>query len=238
MANDRLISIQPPSHTMSNSNVANGARMWGQCPEIPQVLGCRRVPKRHADSAASRPAISRTPRQSESATLVNVATHDRYPRAPDYDLSRSRTPFPSNVSTNVRHPVPVARVSNLERRSHQMFPQRPSCRAARTDGGLSPSKSIESTLRQRPRSIRTKMAEGGKSQLRECDDLQSHQLRANRIRQLTQCAVIICRQSAPGTVRRADKSHFKPSSHFRASSSDVKTSAMEPRLAATVIPNF
>ena len=77
MANDRLISIQPPSHTMSNSNVANGARMLGQCPEIPQVLGCRRVPKRHADSAASRPAISRTPRQSEPATLGNVATHDR-----------------------------------------------------------------------------------------------------------------------------------------------------------------
>src|SRR5215471_12712637 len=54
LANDRLIIIQPPAHTMSNSNVANGARMWGQCPEIPQVLGCRRVPKRHAGSAAQR----------------------------------------------------------------------------------------------------------------------------------------------------------------------------------------
>src|SRR5215471_7270434 len=54
LANDRFISIQPPAHTMSNSNVANGARMWGQCPEIPQVLGCRRAPKRHAGSAARR----------------------------------------------------------------------------------------------------------------------------------------------------------------------------------------
>src|SRR5215510_10891445 len=54
LANDRLISIQPPAHTMSNSNVANGARMWGQCPEIPQVLGCRRVPKRHAGSVVAR----------------------------------------------------------------------------------------------------------------------------------------------------------------------------------------
>jgi hypothetical protein len=70
------------------------------------------------------------------------------------------------------------------------------------------------------------------------NDPPSLHLRANRIRQHTQCVVIICRQPAPGTVRRADKSHFKPSGHFSASSSDVKTSAMEPRLAATVIPNF
>ena len=67
LANDRLISIQPPAHPMSNSNVAYGARMWWQCPEIPQVLGCRRVPKRHAGSAASRHAISPTPRQSKPA---------------------------------------------------------------------------------------------------------------------------------------------------------------------------
>ena len=66
------------------------------------------------------------------------------------------------------------------RRSHQMFPQRPSCRAARTDGGLSPSKSNESYLRRRPRSSRTKMAEGGKSQFRECDAMQTHHPRANR----------------------------------------------------------
>ena len=52
LANDRLIGIQPPAHTMSNSNVANGARMWRQCLEIPQVLGCRRVPKSHTGFAA------------------------------------------------------------------------------------------------------------------------------------------------------------------------------------------
>jgi len=69
LANDRLISIQPPAHTMSNSNVANGVRMWGQCPEIPQVLGYRRVPKRHAGSAASHPAISPSPRQSKPPAL-------------------------------------------------------------------------------------------------------------------------------------------------------------------------
>jgi len=64
LAIDRLISIQPPAQTTSNSNIVRGC---GQCFETPQVLGCRRAPKRHAGSAAPRPAISPTSRQLKAA---------------------------------------------------------------------------------------------------------------------------------------------------------------------------
>jgi hypothetical protein len=49
------------------------------------------------------------------------------------------------------------------------------------------------------------------------------------------------RLELPETIENlfsADKSHFKSSIHFSASSSDVNTSIMAPRLAATVIPNL